>query len=42
VIIGKNGWESIVEFKLSAEEKDLFEASAVAVRKMNAALDENL
>ena len=42
VIIGKNGWESIVEFNLSAEEKDLFEASAVAVRKMNAALDENL
>jgi malate dehydrogenase len=42
VIIGKNGWESIVEFNLSAEEKELFEASAVAVRKMNAALDENL
>jgi malate dehydrogenase len=42
VIIGKSGWESIVEFNLSAEEKELFEASAVAVRKMNAALDENL
>lgn len=42
VIIGKNGWERIVEFNLSSEEKELFEASAVAVRKMNAALDENL
>ena len=42
VIIGKNGWESIVEFNLSSEEKELFEASAVAVRTMNAALDENL
>ena len=42
VIIGKNGWESIVEFNLSTEEKELFEASAIAVRKMNAALNENL
>lgn len=42
VIIGKNGWERIVEFNLSSEEKELFVASAVAVRKMNAALDENL
>ena len=42
VIIGKNGWENVVEFDLSADEKEKFEASATAVRKMNAALDENL
>ena len=42
VIIGKNGWENVVEFDLSADEKEKFEASAAAVRKMNAALEENL
>ena len=42
VIVGKNGWEKVVEFDLSADEKEKFEASAAAVRKMNAALDENL
>ena len=42
VIIGENGWENVVEFDLSADEKEKFEASAAAVRKMNAALDENL
>jgi malate dehydrogenase len=39
-IIGKNGWEKIVDFKLSGDEKTRFEASADAVRKMNAALSD--
>lgn len=38
VIIGKNGWEEVVDFKLNDEEKAKFEASAAAVRKMNDAL----
>jgi len=42
VIIGSNGWEKVVEFNLSDDEKAKFEASAAAVRKMNAALEENL
>ena len=42
VIIGKSGWEKVVEFDLSTDEKEKFEASAAAVRKMNGALDENL
>ncbi|MGL1888781.1 MAG: malate dehydrogenase [Reichenbachiella sp.] len=39
VIIGKNGIEKIVEIDLTDEEKAKFEASAVAVRKMNDALE---
>lgn len=39
VIIGKNGWEEVVDFKLNEEEKAKFEASAAAVRKMNDALE---
>ncbi|MFT7034396.1 MAG: malate dehydrogenase [Cyclobacteriaceae bacterium] len=39
VIIGKNGWEEVVDFKLNDEEKAKFEASAAAVRKMNDALE---
>jgi len=35
VIIGKNGWEKILDFKLSAEEQALFDKSAEAVRSMN-------
>lgn len=35
VVIGKNGWEKIVEMDLNAEEKDLFAKSADAVRNMN-------
>ena len=35
VILGKNGWEKILDFKLNAEEKDLFKKSAEAVRSMN-------
>jgi malate dehydrogenase len=35
VIIGRKGWEKIVDFKLNAEEQDLFKKSADAVRSMN-------
>jgi malate dehydrogenase len=35
VVIGKNGWEKILDFKLSAEEQTLFDKSAEAVRSMN-------
>ena len=38
VIIGKNGWEKIVDFKLNEEEKALFAKSADAVRSMNSVL----
>lgn len=35
VIIGKNGWEKIVDYKLNEEEQSLFNKSADAVRTMN-------
>ncbi len=35
VIIGKNGWEKILDFGLNAEEQALFNKSADAVRSMN-------
>ena len=35
VVIGKNGWEKIVDFKLNEEEQAAFEKSAEAVRGMN-------
>lgn len=35
VIVGKNGWEKIVDFNLNDEEKALFGKSADAVRNMN-------
>ena len=35
VIIGRNGWEKIVDFDLNDEEKALFAKSADAVRNMN-------
>jgi malate dehydrogenase len=35
VVIGKNGWEKIVDFDLNDEEKELFAKSADAVRSMN-------
>jgi malate dehydrogenase len=38
VILGKNGWEKIIDFKLNDEEKALFSKSADAVRAMNGAL----
>ena len=40
VVIGKNGVEKILELKLTAEEKALFEKSAEAVRKTNDVLKE--
>ncbi|PIB34235.1 malate dehydrogenase [Reichenbachiella sp. 5M10] len=39
VIVGKDGWEEVVDYKLNDEEKAKFEASAAAVRKMNDALE---
>lgn len=38
VVIGRNGWESIVDYKLNAAEQAAFDKSAEAVRSMNAAL----
>jgi malate dehydrogenase len=35
VIIGKDGWEKIIDFKLNNEEQALFNKSAEAVRSMN-------
>jgi malate dehydrogenase len=39
VVIGKNGWEKIVDFDLNDEEKELFAKSADAVRSMNDVLN---
>jgi malate dehydrogenase len=35
VVLGKNGWEKIVDYKLNAEEQAAFNKSADAVRNMN-------
>ena len=35
VVVGKNGWEKIVDYKLNAEEQAAFTKSADAVRNMN-------
>ena len=35
VVVGKNGWEQIIDYKLDSEEQALFDKSADAVRKMN-------
>src|SRR5215467_11748825 len=35
VVIGRNGWEKILEFDLNADEQALFNKSAEAVRSMN-------
>lgn len=40
VIVGKNGWEKIVDYKLNAEEQAAFNKSADAVRNMNNVLSE--
>ncbi len=40
VIIGKNGWEKIVDYKLNDEEQAAFAKSADAVRAMNKVLSE--
>lgn len=39
VIIGKNGWEKIIDYRLEEEEKTAFAKSADAVRNMNGVLD---
>lgn len=38
VVLGKDGWEKIIELDLNGEEKAKFAASAEAVRTMNTAL----
>ena len=35
VVIGKNGWEKIVDYKLNENEQAEFNKSADAVRNMN-------
>ena len=35
VVLGKKGWEKIIDIKLTPEEKEKFEASAAAVHKTN-------
>jgi malate dehydrogenase len=35
VVVGRNGWEKIIDYKLNAEELALFNKSADAVRSMN-------
>lgn len=35
VVIGKNGWEKILDFNLNDQEKEAFAKSAAAVRAMN-------
>lgn len=40
VVVGKNGWEKIVDFGLNDEEKAAFNKSADAVRAMNKVLSE--
>lgn len=40
VVIGKNGWEKIVDYKLTADEQAAFNKSAEAVRNMNNVLSE--
>lgn len=39
VVIGSNGWEKIIDYKLDAEEQEAFNKSAEAVRNMNSVLD---
>ena len=38
VVIGRNGWEKIIEFSLNSEEQAAFNKSADAVRNMNEVL----
>ncbi len=38
VVLGKNGWEKILDFKLTADEQATFNKSADAVRSMNQVL----
>jgi malate dehydrogenase len=38
VVVGRNGWEKIVDFDLNEQEKQEFNKSADAVRSMNEVL----
>jgi malate dehydrogenase len=38
VIIGKDGWEKIIDYKLNSDEQGLFDKAADAVRSMNEVL----
>jgi malate dehydrogenase len=38
VVLGKNGWEKIVDYKLTEDEQAAFNKSADAVRNMNSVL----
>lgn len=40
VVIGRNGWEKIIDYNLNEEEQATFNKSADAVRSMNAVLKE--
>lgn len=40
VVVGRNGWEAIIDYKLNDEEQALFNKSADAVRNMNAVLSQ--
>jgi len=40
VVIGRNGWEKIVDYRLDSEEQMLFNKSADAVRSMNQVLSD--
>ncbi|RZK55731.1 MAG: malate dehydrogenase, partial [Pedobacter sp.] len=40
VIVGKNGWEKIIDYKLNDAEQASFNKSADAVRNMNSVLAE--
>lgn len=35
VVVGKNGWEKVIDYKLTADEQEAFNKSADAVRNMN-------
>ncbi len=39
VVIGRSGWESIIDYKLTSDEQAAFNKSAEAVRSMNSVLD---
>ena len=40
VVLGRNGWEKVVDLKLTGDEKEKFSSSAAAVRKTNDVLKE--
>ncbi len=40
VVVGRKGWEKIIDYKLNAEEQEAFGKSAEAVRNMNNVLKE--